>query len=392
MLFLNITERKQVEEKLRESENRYRSLFESMHEGFYLARIILDDAGEPFDLEYLEVNPAFEKMMGHTRDQMVGRTAREAVGAIKPEWLEIFYHVQQTGEPGHHSSYSDIFHQYFEAFAFRPAEGQFAVIVTDISERKQAEEALSEADRTLKEYAQKLQRSNRELQDFASIASHDLQEPLRKVKAFGNLLQTSMEGRLNDQEENYLKRMVQASERMQNLIDALLGLSRVSTKVQSARPVDLGSMAAEIVSGMDVEIERLGGRVEVGPLPEVEADTVQVRQLLQNLISNALKFHRPGVPPVIQVSGQVQPALEGAAADTARIEVKDNGIGFDIRYLDRIFQPFERLHGRTEYEGTGMGLAICKKIVERHQGQITAQSVVGEGSTFIVILPIKQTA
>jgi signal transduction histidine kinase len=211
------------------------------------------------------------------------------------------------------------------------------------------------------------------------------------VKSFGSLLQTSAEGRLNDQEENYLNRMMQASERMQNLIDALLALSRVSTKVQSARLVNLGQIAAEVVSGMDVEVERLGGRVEVGPLPEIEADTVQMRQLLQNLLSNAVKFHRPGVPPVVQVSGQLEPPQDGADR-TVRIEVKDNGIGFDIRFLDRIFQPFERLHGRSEYEGTGMGLPICKKIVERHQGEITATSVPGEGSTFIVILPIKQNA
>ncbi len=385
VLFLNITERREMEEKLRESETRYRSLFESMHEGFYLARTLYDENGHLNDFEYLEVNPAFEKMMGLKRDQIVGHTAKGLVKHIKPEWLELFSKVEHTGEPANHTSFSDITHSYIEAFAFRPAEGQFAVIITDISERMQAENALREADHLLKEYAAKLELSNRELQDFASIASHDLQEPLRKVKAFGGLLETSLANRMDDQEKNYLDRMVQASVRMQNLIDSLLAYSRVTTKAQQPRLVSLRQVAAEVVSSIDVEIERLKGQVEVGPLPEIEADPLQMHQLLQNLLSNALKFHQDGVPPVVQISGQVEPEN-----GTVRIEVKDNGIGFESRYLDRIFQPFERLHGRTEYEGTGIGLAICKKIVERHHGEITALSMPGAGSTFIVNLPVKQ--
>jgi PAS domain S-box-containing protein len=381
----------QTERALRLSENRYRSLFESMQEGFYLGHIHNDENGKPFDFEYLEVNPAYEKIIGRGRDRIIGKTARELVPNLNQEFLETFSKVELTGEPGYNASYSVAFGRYFETFVFRPAVGQFAVIVTDVTERKQAEEAAREADRLLKEYAQKLERSNRELQDFASIASHDLQEPLRKVKSFGDLLQASLAGRLSDQEKSFFERMINASGRMQNLIDALLAYSRVSTKSQLPHKVNLGQLAAEVVSSMDAEIGRLGARVEIGPLPEIEADAVQMRQLLQNLLSNALKFHRTGVPPLVQVCARAKPAIKGKESDIVCIEVKDNGIGFDTRYLDRIFQPFERLHGRNEYEGTGMGLPICKKIVERHQGTITAHSVLGEGSTFIVTLPKKQT-
>ena len=242
---------------------------------------------------------------------------------------------------------------------------------------------------------QELARSNAELQQFASIASHDLQEPLRKIQAFGNRLKVTYGESLTEQGRDYLERMQNATQRMQALIDDLLILSRITTRSQPFLAVDLGQVTQEVLSDLEVRLQQTGGRVEVGELPTVAADPVQMRQLLQNLLSNALKFSRPGEPPVVKLYTQLlgqkhQPVEDIAIAQFYQIVVADNGIGFDEKYLDRIFNVFQRLHGRSEYEGTGMGLAICRKIAERHGGSITAKSRLGQGATFIVTLPIKQ--
>jgi PAS domain S-box-containing protein len=243
---------------------------------------------------------------------------------------------------------------------------------------------------------QELMRSNEELQQFAYIASHDLQEPLRKIQAFGDRLKNKYHDQLAEQGSDYIERMQNAAQRMQVLINDLLALSRVKTKVQSFVPMNLAQAAQEVLSDLEVRIQKTGGRVEVGDLPTINADPLQMRQLLQNLIGNALKFHRDEEPPVVKIYGrklfgeEQQSAGISPAGDIYQIFVEDNGIGFDEKYLDRIFNVFQRLHSRSEYEGTGMGLAICRKIVEHHGGSITAKSTLGQGTTFIVTLPIKQ--
>lgn len=241
---------------------------------------------------------------------------------------------------------------------------------------------------------QELARSNAELQEFAYIASHDLQEPLRKIQAFGNRLQETFGDNLGDRGQDYLKRMHKAAERMQALINDLLTLSQVTTKAQPFARVNLNQVTQEVLSDLELRIEQTSGQVEVGDLPTIEADPLQMRQLIQNLISNALKFHRVGVKPVIKVNSQIidieQGTVEKLVVTHCQITIEDNGIGFDKKYLDRIFNVFQRLHNRSEYEGTGMGLAICRKVVERHGGSITATSTPGQGATFVVTLPIKQ--
>jgi PAS domain S-box-containing protein len=256
-------------------------------------------------------------------------------------------------------------------------EPHLLLSVDDITTAKQAEV-------NLKIYAARLEQSNRDLQEFAYIASHDLQEPLRKVLAFGDRLASKYGDLLDDTGRDYLKRMRDASQRMQTLINDLLSFSRVSTRAQPFTEVDLNTLALEVVSDLEYQIDRTHGYVMIEKLPVIEADPTQMHQLFQNLITNALKFHQDGKPPTIHVSAQV---LDGKC----QVHVKDNGIGFEIQYLDRIFKPFQRLHSRQEYEGSGMGLAICRRIVERHSGEITAISTPGEGSTFIITLPIYQT-
>lgn len=238
-------------------------------------------------------------------------------------------------------------------------------------------------ERELNEYGSELARSNKELEDFAYVASHDLQEPLRKIQAFGNLMLSEYGDSLGLEGADYLKRMHSAANRMSTLIDDLLTFSRVARTEPRRQPVDLAMTLQDVTSDLETRIADTKATVKVGKMPTVMADPTHMRQLFQNLIGNAIKFHRPGTPPVVTIHSKVK---RGGYEMT----VTDNGIGFDEKYLDRIFSVFQRLHERANYEGTGIGLAVCRKIVERYGGTITAESTKGAGSKFIIWLPAKR--
>jgi PAS domain S-box-containing protein len=273
--------------------------------------------------------------------------------------------------------------------ALRDGDGSlrgFAKVTRDFSARKAAEDKV-------RAYAKMLERSNRELESFASVASHDLQEPLRKIRAFGDRLATRYGEALGAEGRDFLERMRSAAARMQDLIENLLTFSRVTTKAMPFTQVDLGQVAREVRSDLESRVDQTHGRIEVGDLPVVEADSMQMRQLFQNLLGNALKFHRQGVPPVVTVSGRTLPRGRGAGGggdERLEVCVLDNGVGFEQVYAERIFGLFQRLHGRSEFEGTGIGLAICRKIVERHGGAIVGSGTPGEGAKFTVTLPFRQ--
>jgi len=370
----DISARREAEAALARSEALYRSLTENAHD----LVTILDGEGA---ISY--ESPAVETVLGYTHGAWVGRPVVERVHPDDRERIADFMR-EALARPGQNvpferrARHADGSWRWLDGVG-RNLLGDPAVrgIVTnsrDVTDRV-------EARSRLEAYARELERSNRELQDFAYVASHDLQEPLRKIHAFGDRLQARHAGELGEQGRDLLQRMQGAARRMQTLIQDLLAYSRVGTRAEPFVPVDLARVAGEVVADLQASIDESGGRVEVGPLPTVLADAMQMRQLLQNLIGNGLKFHREGVPPVVRVSAAV------GAGGTVELRVEDNGIGFDPRYRDRIFTPFERLHARTAYEGTGMGLAICRKIVHRHGGEIDTDSAPGEGATFIVMLP-----
>ena len=246
-------------------------------------------------------------------------------------------------------------------------------LAADCTERCQLQRA---AESHLRELA----RSNAELEQFAYLASHDLQEPLRKIQTFGVRLAAHLGDRLDDEGRDLLARMAESAQRMQRMVGDLLTYSRVGLQSQMLGDVDPAVIARQVVSDLEVRLEQSGGRVEIGALPKVEADPTQLRLLLQNLVGNALKFHRPGVPPVVNVAGVER-------GRNVLLTVADNGIGFDEKHKDRIFRLFQRLHTRQEYEGTGLGLAVCERIAQRHGGSIVASGRPGEGATFTVILP-----
>jgi prephenate dehydrogenase/signal transduction histidine kinase len=272
--------------------------------------------------------------------------------------------------------------------------GQIAVAINN----RRLEDQRLKAERSLKAYTVELERSNKELEEFAYVASHDLQEPLRKIQAFGSRLRQRYDKTLDDRGLDYLNRMESAAARMQRLINDLLTFSRVTTRAQPFVEVDLGAVVQEVLLDLELNIGEVNGRIHTAHLPTIEAEPTQMNQLLRNLISNSLKFHRQGIPPVIHITSEHLPEpppelAKVAVAGTAycRLRVTDNGIGFEQKYADRIFTMFQRLHPRTKYEGTGVGLALCRKIVERHQGTITVTSSVDRGSTFIVTLPVRQS-
>ncbi len=231
-----------------------------------------------------------------------------------------------------------------------------------------------------------LQAKNRELEEFASVASHDLREPLRIVQMFGERLHKKLADRLTPAEQDHLARMLAATERMRQLIDDLLALARITMKGQPFVSVDLNTVADEVVANLGARLTDGAAHVDVGSLPTIHADPAQMRQLLQNLMSNALKFHRPGEIPEVRVSAGI--AQDSAGEPWCELRVADHGIGIDARDAERVFNMFERLHSRSAYEGTGMGLAICRRIVERHGGSICIDTAQEVGTTFVVTVPV----
>lgn len=280
----------------------------------------------------------------------------------------------------------DEIHQLAEAF--NSMASRLEVTMAGLEQNIQK---LQQAEKTLATYTAELERNNSELQSFAYVASHDLQEPLRKIRTFSDRLQSTYAGALDERGLDYLRRMQHAAERMQVLIHDLLLFSRVTTQAQPVRVVSLHKVLDGVLSDLEVHIEEVQAQVVVGYLPIIEADPTQMRQLFQNLLTNALKFHKPDQPPLILIRSE-KVVGNGRNPYCWQITVADNGIGFEEKYADRIFTIFQRLHGRQSYEGTGVGLAICRKIVERHHGYITAHSQPGEGATFIITLPERQNS
>ena len=369
--------------EIQKLQQRYESMLNSAGEGIY---------GLDLQGRIHFVNPATAAITGWTVEELAGRSEREVFchdsARITPE----------ATDQDHSRSDCEVFYRrdgstYPVEYTRSPiTEGNreigTVVVFKDITERKRAEETLSRK-------AAELARSNAELEQFAYVASHDLQEPLRKIQAFGDRLKTKVDAAGLEDGRDYLDRMQGAAARMRTLIDDLLTFSRVISASQPFIPVDLNTVIKGVLSDLEVRIEQTKARVEVGTLPMIEADPLQLRQLLQNLIGNALKFQPPGGQPLIRIDGRVlKNPFAGSPdqdpyAEQCELSVQDNGIGFDEKYTDKIFAVFQRLHGRTEFEGTGVGLAVCRRISDRHGGTIRAQSKPGEGAKFIVTLPVR---
>jgi signal transduction histidine kinase len=274
--------------------------------------------------------------------------------------------------------------------------GEFGVLNQSVDEMAQAlterEEERKQTESEIREYAASLERSNRDLMDYANITSHDLQEPLRKISNFSDILLLRYSSEIDAQGRDFLYRIRASASRLQKLIIDLLTYSQISTEIQPLEQINLDDVLHEVLIDLELQIEQCDAIINIGELPRIYADPTQIHQLLLNLINNSLKFQKMDTQPVIDVYGKSDSYQSGRSSldvrDFHEIRISDNGIGFDEKYLDRIFQPFQRLHKPEEFEGTGMGLAICRKIIERHNGVISAHSKPGEGATFIIKFPI----
>jgi len=361
-------------ELAREAASRELSMvFENAREG--IAR--LDGDGR-----YLSTNQAYTSMLGYEPGELIGRHWEMTVHEEDRERIAAAYRqmlATGTGEAEARGTCRDgaIIQKHVHLVSIGEPDGAahgYYCFCRDITGRKRAEEEL-------RGFNARLEASNQDLAEFAAAASHDMQEPLRKIQAFGDMLRASCEGRLEPEGLQYLARMQDAAGRMRTLVRDLLVLSRVTRDDSKRVEVPLDQTIQEVLSDLEVSLLQVQGKVEIGELPKIDADPTQMRQLFQNLIGNALKFHRKGDPPVVEISGKT--GNDGRY----RISVRDNGVGFEEQYAEQIFAPFRRLHGRGEYEGTGLGLAVCRRIVERHGGSISARSLPGKGSTFLIELP-----
>ncbi|GEO02692.1 hypothetical protein AAE02nite_03560 [Adhaeribacter aerolatus] len=384
----DITGLKKAEDALRESENKINAIIHAAVDGI----ITIDKRG------IMEmVNPSAARLFGYEAGELLGKS----VNMLMPEpdqsnhdgYME---HYHQTGQrriigigrevTGMRKDGS-IFPFFLSISEVKLADRTvYTGFVHDITQQKLNEERL-------RRYAAELERSNLELQDFAYVSSHDLQEPLRKIQAFGDRLKTKDQQNLSEQGKDYLERMMNAASRMQNLINDLLSFSRVTTKAKPFMSVSLDQVLTEVLSDLEILIERTHAEIIRSPLPVIEAEPTQMRQLFQNLVSNAIKFRKENEKPIINIYAkhiQKKAHLTATPGDEVTdIYVEDNGIGFDEKYLDRIFNIFQRLEGH-KYEGSGIGLAICRKIAIRHGGDITAKSQPGVGTRFIITLALKQ--
>ncbi len=405
----NITERKQIQDELQRSRERFDLAIRGTEDGIW-----------DWDIRTNEnyYSPRFEALLGYETSTVVQNYGSFESLLHPDDKMRVMESIRRHCEM--HEPYQVEYRLKTKENSYRwfSAGGQaewddegratrMAGSIRDITERLEKEQELqnytnevvqarADVERQAKELQQRtdaLTRSNKELEQFAYISSHDLQEPLRKIQAFGDRLNGKYGDVLGEQGQDYLDRMRASASRMQTLIQDLLAYSRLTREQPDFAPVALGSIVDDVVADLEMRIERENGRIEYSELPTIDGDTTQMRQLFQNLISNALKFHVDGRPPIVSISCQNSDtsAVHSASDNFYEIRVVDNGIGFDERYIDKIFAPFQRLHGRNEYEGTGIGLAVCQKIVERHGGKISVESTPGVGSTFIVSLPTEQS-
>ncbi|MFZ0930325.1 MAG: PocR ligand-binding domain-containing protein [Syntrophobacteraceae bacterium] len=386
----DITERKRMEDELLRAKQEWERTFDTVPDLI----AILDT-----EHRIVRANREMARRIGLEPELCVGLRCHECVHN-SPAPLEICPHQRSLLDGREHIAevHEERLGGHFLVSTTPLRDEHGAVVGTvhvarDITGRKKMEEELRKSRDELEVRVQqrtadlakavaRLELINQELQEFAFVASHDLQEPLRKIQSFSEMVVRSNRDRVDEKGKDYLARMQQAAERMQQLLKDLLNYSRIATQPEPFQPVDMKEVVTEAAEVFEYKIRKDGGKIEISEMPVIEADSGQMTRLFQNLISNAVKYASPQ-KILIRIYSDRDHSF-------CRIYVEDNGIGFEEKYLDRIFSPFQRLHGRSEFSGTGMGLAICRKIVERHSGSITAKSSPGKGSTFIVALPLRQ--
>lgn len=387
--FTDITESRRDKEILARSADQFRTVVNTSKAGMFTLLPVTDAAGEVIDFRFGIVNQAVASYIGQTAEVLTGSLASVYFPAYTTNGLfDIYKDNYVTGKPYNFDfHYEDGYDVFFNIDVVKVGD-QVLVTFTDHTAYKRLQREL---EQTVKE----LKRSNESLEDFTSAASHDLKEPIRKVHFFIDRLRTRLEGKLSDEDRRMMERVETATDRMRILVDDLLSYSHVRRGQLEPEDVDLNKKVQLILTDLELMVSEKGAQVNVAPLPVVKGHRRQLQQLFHNLIGNALKYNKQDVTPEIHITARTVRGDEAGIPVTPEdkqkmfhlIEVSDNGIGFEQQYADRIFNIFTRLHGNNEYSGTGVGLAIAKKVVENHKGYIAAESKPGDGATFKVLLP-----
>ena len=366
--------------EIRRSEERYRTLFDTLIEGFCTIEMIFDDDGRPVDYRFLETNPAFEKQTG--LHNAPGRLMRELTPNHEAHWFEIYGKIALTGEPVHFENEAKALGRYYDVHAYRiggPESRKVAILFNDITERKRAEAEIRRMNAELEERVARrtaeLANANKELEAFSYSVSHDLRAPLRAVNGFAGIVLEDFGPQLSAEARRYLERIRNGGQRMGLLIDDLLTFARLSRQPVNRQRLD----TAKIVQGVREELQpqQDGREIEfrINELPACQADPALLKQVWTNLLANAIKFSRGRKPAVIEIGSQCKD-------QESIFYVRDNGAGFDMQYVDKLFGVFQRLHSMDEFEGTGVGLAIVQRIIHRHGGRLWAEGQVNQGATF----------
>lgn len=377
--------------ELEKQRNLFDNILQNSSNGISVSEMIRDESGNIIDANTILANDAAVKHIGLPKDVYLSKSAAELdPNILSSPYGKMCLNTLLTGEPAISQYYMDITGRWQELTISKMDDDHLIHIFTDITPIKQAQ-------LQLEQIVVELKRSNANLEEFAFAASHDLKEPIRKIRTFSDRLKNNFKGRLLEEDQYYFQRMEKATERMQNLIDDLLEYSHVSNAIDYLDKIDLNKKVLQVLDDLELEVAEKNAHVIFGTLPIINGHRRQILQLLQNLITNALKFGTPGINPEVKISAAV---VEGEKLDSFNlpaelknkrynlIEISDNGIGFKQEYAEKIFKLFQRLHGRAEYEGTGIGLSIVRKVVENHKGFIRAESCPGEGATFKILLPI----
>ena len=363
-------------------------------------RAILDSVVDPIitidsEARIQSFNPAAEKIFGYETIEVLGKNVKMLMPSpYREEHDDYIRHFLETGDKKIIGIGRTVVGLRKDGSTF-PLELSVGRIIpmevgSDLLESRETFPNRFSSREKLELYSKELERSNQDLQDFAVIASHDLQEPLRKIESFGERLSKVCDGKIGEDGQGYLERMLSSTRRMRTLIHDMLTLSRVDSRAQPFLQIDLNEVVQEAIDNLRQGIVETKAEITVEHLPEIEADRIQMVQLFQNLLGNAIKYRRPEVSPKIEIRARTFETSKSEFLEetVCEIVVRDNGIGFDSQHSDKIFTIFERLHGNEQYTGTGVGLAVCKKVVQRHGGSIRADGEKGVGSTFIVTLPV----
>jgi len=401
----DITDRRLAEEDInaaitKKAEEKYLSLFNSIDQGFCIIEMLFDDNEHPYDYIFLDYNPAFEKQTG-LKDAR-GRSIKDMNPLHEQHWFDLYGGIAKTMQPLYFEQEAVLIDGWYEVSAFpltKQKDNKIAVIFNDVTLRKKAEkerEAFSQLleeqvkERTIKlntvnalleQKNLELEKSNKELESFNYIASHDLQEPLRKIQTFLSIITNRDMDAASA--KNYMSKISNSAARMSNLIQDVLTYSRLNAEAKLAE-VNLNKILANVKTDYELTIAEKNAVINSDVLPTINANALQMHQLFSNLISNSLKYNTG--QPLITITATTINNDEGIPM--AEIIFSDNGIGFDEQYKEQMFKLFQRLHGKSEFSGTGIGLSICKKIVEQHHGTITAHSVPGQGAAFTIRLPL----